>query len=98
MQGFPASAESQVTLSNWRTPPFNKWGFQHVREIVPSADIAAAQNDTMPLPADPIELNSLKIDDGAGNTLPFARFLEHSHTDGMSHCTTTDRTPANQGR
>ncbi len=83
MQGFPASAESQVTLSNWRTPPFNKWGFQHVREIVPSADIAAAQNDTMPLPADPIELNSLKIDDGAGNTLPFARFLEHSHTDGM---------------
>ena len=38
MTGFPPPAEGQVTLANWRTAPFNRWGFQHVREIVPSAD------------------------------------------------------------
>ncbi|HZE61092.1 MAG TPA: hypothetical protein VE085_11095 [Burkholderiales bacterium] len=29
----------QVTLANWRAAPFNRWGFQHVRELIPSADI-----------------------------------------------------------
>jgi hypothetical protein len=29
-----------ATLANWRAAPFNQWAFHHVREIVPSADIA----------------------------------------------------------
>lgn len=39
MQGFPRPPDPQVTLANWRTSPFNRWAFHHVREIVPSADI-----------------------------------------------------------
>ena len=39
MQGFPPKADRQVNLANWLTPPFNRWSFQHVREIVPSASI-----------------------------------------------------------
>ena len=39
MQGFPPAPDQQVTLANWRTSPFNRWAFHHVREIVPSADI-----------------------------------------------------------
>ena len=39
MKGFPPPTELQVTLANWRRPPFNKWSFQHVREIIPTADI-----------------------------------------------------------
>ena len=27
----------QVTLANWRTAPFNRWAFHHVRELVPSS-------------------------------------------------------------
>jgi len=42
MIGFPPPRESQVTLANWRTAPFNRWSFQHVREIAPSADIPHA--------------------------------------------------------
>src|SRR3990170_3323473 len=40
MQGFPPEPGGQVTLANWRAPEFNRWGFQHVRELIPSADIA----------------------------------------------------------
>ena len=29
----------QVTLANWRTAPFNRWAFHHVRELIPTADI-----------------------------------------------------------
>ncbi len=40
MEGFPPQPPGQVTLANWRSAPFSRWAFHHVREIVPSADIA----------------------------------------------------------
>ena len=49
MKGFPPKDPDQVTLSNWRTAPFNKWGFQHVREIIPSANIANNPKDVWSL-------------------------------------------------
>ena len=51
MEEFPAPNEGQVTLSNWRLPPFNRWSFHHVREIVPSAAIHRRERlvDRMPL-------------------------------------------------
>lgn len=83
MNNFPPLPEAQVTLANWRTPPFNKWGFQHVREIVPSVDIHSDPENVMPLPLEPVELHGLTINNGAGNSLSFERFLTESHTDGM---------------
>jgi CubicO group peptidase (beta-lactamase class C family) len=56
MQGFPPAPGTQVSLANWRTPPFNKWGFQHTREIVPSADIANDPAKVLPLASAPVEL------------------------------------------
>lgn len=83
MQGYPPTPESQVTLANWRTPPFNKWGFQHVREIVPSADIAADPSSAMSLNSKPADISGLQIDDGTGRVLSFDAYLEHSHSDGI---------------
>lgn len=40
MQGFPPPEGQRATLANWRNRPFNAWSFQHVRELIPSADIA----------------------------------------------------------
>ncbi len=34
-----AKPATQATLANWRTAPFNRWGFHHVRELIASADI-----------------------------------------------------------
>jgi hypothetical protein len=50
MTGFPPAPQGQVTLANWRTSPFNRWAFQHVREIVPSADIPHDPSNALPLP------------------------------------------------
>ena len=67
MDGFPPPQDSQVTLANWRTSPFNRWGFQHVREIVPSADIAYVSDDLWRL-QQPVDANltGLMLDDGQG--------------------------------
>jgi hypothetical protein len=74
MHGFPPAPEGQVTLANWRTAPFNRWAFQHVREIVPSADIAHDPARASPLPEALADLSSLELEPG---------FLEATDTDAM---------------
>jgi hypothetical protein len=61
----------QVTLANWRTAPFNRWAFHHVRELVPSADI----------PNDPAKVRSLPREEMA---LGLEGFLQETDTDGMA--------------
>jgi CubicO group peptidase (beta-lactamase class C family) len=65
MQGFPPTAGSQVTLANWRTPPFSRWAFQHVRELVPSAEIANDPAKVLPLVSAPVALD---VDDALAAT------------------------------
>jgi len=35
---------AQLNLSNWRKPPFSRWAFHHVREIIPSQSIDRGEN------------------------------------------------------
>jgi CubicO group peptidase (beta-lactamase class C family) len=82
MQGFPPAAPTQVTLANWRKAPFNKWGFQHARDIVPSADIANDPEAVWHLPFAPHDFGGLTIN-SAGRTLAFEAFLKETDTDGL---------------
>jgi CubicO group peptidase (beta-lactamase class C family) len=70
MQGFPPAPQEQVTLANWRSAPFNRWAFHHVRELVPSADIAHDPGRVRVLPSDL-------------QNLPLEKFLSETDTDAM---------------
>ena len=83
MDGFPPSREGQVTLANWRTSPFNRWAFHHVREIVPSTDIPNDPASVMELPSDPIDLRTLTIGSDRGKPISFGSFLHETDTDGF---------------
>ena len=39
MAGFPPEFSSMVTLANWQDAPFNRWAFQHLREVIPTQRI-----------------------------------------------------------
>lgn len=82
MQTFPASPETQVTLANWRKPPFNKWSFAHAREIVPSAEIGRKPDAVRSLPVKPIDLGSITVE-CRGQSRSFADFLDYTDTDGL---------------
>ena len=82
MRGAPPPEGSQVTLSNWRKPPFNRWAFQHVREIVPSAEIAHDAGHVRPLASSPQEFSEVTIETDEG-TLNFQTFLDRTDTDGL---------------
>jgi len=82
MTGFPPPLESQVTLANWRTAPFSRWAFQHVREIIPSADIPDAPERIWVLPSAPADLSTFSFaHDGARRD--FAAFLAATDTDAI---------------
>ncbi|RYX87216.1 MAG: class C beta-lactamase-related serine hydrolase, partial [Bradyrhizobiaceae bacterium] len=82
MSGFPSRESDQVSLANWRNAPFNAWAFHHVREIVPSADIANAADDIWQFAQQPDDLSSLAFTHrGADYSLD--RFMSETATDGM---------------
>src|SRR5689334_10016157 len=83
MQGFPPPAETQVTLANWRTSPFNRWAFQHVREILPTADIPHDPTAVRELPLRPAALERLRITGANGKSLTLEQALEATSTDGL---------------
>ncbi|HTM60069.1 MAG TPA: serine hydrolase [Burkholderiales bacterium] len=72
----------QVTLANWRTAPFNRWGFQHVRELIPSADIPNDPRRVRELPAAKRSID-IRVEHDAGEPLTFERFLAETDTDGL---------------
>ena len=83
LEGFPPDPAGQVTLANWRTAPFNRWGFQHVREIVPSADIPNDPNELWRLPPVATDFAALRIDDGSGGQAGIDAFLSATQTDAF---------------
>ncbi|MFO1163047.1 MAG: serine hydrolase [Reyranellaceae bacterium] len=82
MSGFPPPPSGQVTLANWRTAPFNRWAFHHVREIVPSADIAHDPAHVRPLTRGG-GLEALRIGGPDGTSAGLDDFLEATGTDGI---------------
>jgi len=73
----------QVTLSNWRTTPFNRWAFQNVSELVPSMivppDRTAEEDDAVSL--DALLGARVFLARGSGTV---EEFLRRSHTDALA--------------
>ena len=39
MIGFPPALADRWSLTKWQTAPYNRWSFQHLREVVPTARV-----------------------------------------------------------
>jgi CubicO group peptidase (beta-lactamase class C family) len=82
MAGVPPFPEqSLVTLANWQDPPFNRWSFQHIRELIPTARIARAAAPA-PLPRAERDVLGFRFSYGDGE-LTVAEMLEETYTDGF---------------
>ncbi len=72
----------EVTIANWRTSPANRWSFQNVAEIVPSATIAWPIGDEDPDPLAEV-LSEPVLDDGDGGRVSPVRAFEAASTDSF---------------
>lgn len=85
MAGFPTDPGSRATLLNWQEPPFNRWSFQHLRELIPTQRIPRVEgpgrllewNDT---PLDPAAIAVRRVDDRPST---LAEVLAETWTDAV---------------
>ena len=78
----PFPPERLVTLANWQDPPFNRWAFRHVGELIPSARIARGDGPVSRLPEDVRDLTRTPVRSD-GRPVRLATFLERTYTDGI---------------
>ena len=82
MQGFPPPPEKRPTLDNWDLPPFNRWSFQHVREVLPTAPVRrSAQVRALPRAEQALDELPVPGVDGAATSL--ATLLRQTYADGF---------------
>jgi len=81
MQGFPPPVDARVTLANWQDPPFNRWSFSHMHELVPTQVISRGGGPVTPLISDPLALGGIGVHrvDGAAATVD--QVLDDTYTD-----------------
>jgi CubicO group peptidase (beta-lactamase class C family) len=83
MDGFPPAPESRVTLANWQDPPFNRWAFRHMREIIPSHLIPAGPDGGPPLPAADVPLPDPLVWRLDGSSATASEVFASTYTDAL---------------
>ena len=85
MSGFPPPAESRVTLANWQDPPFNRWSFQHLRELIPTQRISRRHSPRRALPPYGAAglLDDITVYRLTGYTSTFAEVIAETWTDAV---------------
>ncbi len=67
---------------DWDRAPWNRWTFQHVREMVPTTQVWRGQGPASPLPENLQDIDAIGFEvDGRSDTI--GGFLQSSYADGM---------------
>jgi len=84
MVGSPPPADKRITHENWDFPPFNRWSFQHVREVVPTVPVSRGSGSVAAIPESIQDLDNLAVTlDQAGRETTVLSALESTYTDGF---------------
>jgi CubicO group peptidase (beta-lactamase class C family) len=75
--------QPKLDRSNWDRAPHNRWSFQHVAEILPTAEISRGPGPVSQLQRIPEKLDALSVIGLDGSATTLADFLFQSFTDGM---------------
>lgn len=81
MQGSPPAMP--MPKAEWDMPPWNRWAFQHVREIVPTAEVWRGEGPVRALPRAEIDLDGLAVLDSEGTPTTLSGLLDETYTDGF---------------
>lgn len=82
MRGSPPPLAMRIPMIDWDRAPWNRWAFQRVREILPTAPIR--RGDTVSgLAAASGNLEGFSYEGGGGRTTSFGAMLDATYTDAM---------------
>ena len=78
----PFTSETLVTLENWQQASFNRWAFQHIRELIPTARIPRGSGPIWELPTAERDLSRVRFPTRSGEKT-VGQHLEETYTDGF---------------
>ena len=81
MQGSPP--QLVPPRMDWDRPPWNRWAFQNIRQILPTAEVWRGDGTVHALPRKEQDLDSLPVPSIKGSTTTLARLLDDTYTDGF---------------
>ncbi len=68
---------------DWDRGPWNRWTFQHIREILPTAEVWRGRGAVREMPRSETDLDGLAVVDSAGAPTTLAGLLDETYTDGF---------------
>ncbi|WP_448955675.1 serine hydrolase domain-containing protein [Labrys neptuniae] len=75
-------AAAAIPREDWDRAPWNRWSFQHVRELVPTAQVWRGAGPVTPLPAALQDIDAIGFEsDGQASTV--GSFFEANFADGL---------------
>ena len=81
MQGSPPALVPP--RMEWDRPPWNRWAFQHIREILPTAEVWRGRGPVRELLRADRDLDGLAVTNVEGEATTLARLLDDTYTDGF---------------
>jgi CubicO group peptidase (beta-lactamase class C family) len=81
MAGSPPSLVP--TRIDWDRPPWNRWAFQHIREILPTVEVWRGNGHRAKLPRSERDLDALAVLGSSGGATTLAGLLDETYTDGF---------------
>lgn len=83
MQGFPVATDNRIPRGDWDRAPWNRWSFQHIREILPTAEVWRGNGEIWKLPRDSAQIEQLNFLSSEGQEMSIRQWLDSSYTDGF---------------
>ncbi len=81
MRGSPP--QLVVPRADWDRPPWNRWAFQHVRELLPTVEVWRGEGPVQELPRATRDLDALAVPQVGGGQGSLAALLDATYTDGF---------------
>lgn len=81
MQGTPPNLIPPKM--EWDRPPWNRWSFQHVREILPTVEVWRGSGIVREFVVRERDLDGLAVTDSVGVPTTLAGHLDETYTDGF---------------
>jgi CubicO group peptidase (beta-lactamase class C family) len=85
MQGFPPPPDKTVRFGDGSASKFpaTRWGMNHLRELMPSADVSRGEGPVALLPREERDLGSVKFTTMDGAPMTFEDALQKTYADGI---------------
>ncbi|GIX14735.1 MAG: 6-aminohexanoate-dimer hydrolase [Paracoccaceae bacterium] len=80
MAGFPVPPEWRVPLDQLDAAPWNRWSFQHMRELVPTVEVRRGA-DVWDLPGGGGDVDAIPCTDARGAPSSWGAMLDATHAD-----------------